>query len=63
MHSTFSARWASMLWHAMATTGNGYHRPSLKRDGLGERRKDKVGLTKQARRYAVRYPSIGRRSK
>jgi len=52
----FRGIWISKLWQAMAMTGNGYRRPSLRRTGKGERRPDKAGMmaTKLARRLMQR---------
>lgn len=52
----FCRVWISKLWQAMAKTGKGYRRPSVKRDGKGERRADKVGTTKTSRSLALRAP-------
>ena len=50
---TFREHWVQLLWLAMAKTGRGYRRPSMKRDGRGEdRRKDKLVTTKLQRRLA-----------
>jgi hypothetical protein len=53
----FRAVWIAMLWHAMAKTGKGYRRHTLKNrppagasHWRGERRADKVGTTKLSRR-------------
>jgi hypothetical protein len=41
----FRAMWVSMLWQAMAKTGKGYRRHSLRRTGKGDdRREDKKGF-------------------
>lgn len=48
----FCAVWISKLWQAMGKTGKGYRRPSMKRDGKGERRTDKVGASKVSRKLA-----------
>lgn len=56
----FGKQWASLLWHAMSTTGNGYHRPSLQRDPLVlDQRRDKIGVANKHRRYAQRYSNAG----
>lgn len=54
----FQEMWLQLLWYAMAKTGKGCRRPSLKRDGRGERRKDKLVTTKLSRRLMQR--SAGR---
>jgi hypothetical protein len=63
----FRAFWVSMLWHAMRTTGKGYHRPAMRRvppkgasHWRGERRADKVegplaNAPKWLRSYEQRY--------
>jgi hypothetical protein len=54
-------QWISMLWHAMAATGNGYRRHSLRHTGRGnDRRKDKLEFNGPAlmRRYRDRYQSV-----
>jgi hypothetical protein len=55
----WAAMWVSLLWRAMAKTGNGYHRMTLKNQPpkgaarwRGERRKDKPGTTKLTRALA-----------
>lgn len=54
-----------MLWHAMSKTGNGYKRPSMKRDGSRtDIRKDKVDedgnrLNPLLRRMQRRYARFG----
>jgi hypothetical protein len=41
----FRAIWISKLWQAMAKTGKGYRRPSLRHTGKGDdRREDKKGF-------------------
>jgi hypothetical protein len=52
----FRAYWISMLWKAMAKTGRGYRRFTLKNrppagaaEWRGERRADKEGTTKLSR--------------
>lgn len=59
--SEFRAYWISLLWRAMAKTGNGYHRFTLKNrppQGAsrwrGERRADKIGTTKLSRALGQR---------
>ena len=53
----FLGEWISMLWHAMAATGNGYKRDSLKRTGRGDdRRNDKL-------RFASKESKIQRRAR
>lgn len=54
--AVFRAHWVSWLWYAMSKTGKGYRRPSMKRNGRGERRLDKTGLngSKVARRLMLR---------
>ena len=50
----FRDAWISVLWKAMANTGKGYRRHSLRNTGRGEdRRKDKFGTTKLSRRLAL----------
>ena len=48
----FLGEWISMLWHAMAATGNGYKRDSLKRTGRGDdRRNDKLRMVESLDAY------------
>lgn len=55
--------WIAMLRQAMAATGHGYMRHSLRHTGIGDdRRADKLiaeerGASADARRYATRYNS------
>lgn len=51
----FREQWVQMLWIAMARTGKGYRRPSLRHSGKGtDRRKDKLTTTRLQRRLALR---------
>lgn len=46
----FRDAWVSVLWKAMAETGKGFHRHSLRHSGRGDdRRPDKIGATKLSR--------------
>ena len=54
---SFREAWVALLWQAMAKTGKGYARSTLKNrppagasKWRGERRKDKIGTTKFERR-------------
>ena len=52
--TVFRTAWIEVLWKAMAKTGNGYKRHSLRNTGRGDdRRKDKFGTTKLSRRLAL----------
>ncbi len=57
----FRERWIAMLWKAMAATGKGYRRDSLRhtgrqmKDGTWDRRADKIeGSTKLSRTLLAR---------
>lgn len=59
----FRKGWVAVLWQAMAKTGRGYRRHTLKNQPLagashwrGERRADKVGTSKIERRLALQRP-------
>lgn len=63
---TFGKAWASILWTAMTKSGKGYRRPSMKNDGIKDKRGDKttddkgnagefVGWQKNLRSYCKRY--------
>lgn len=61
----FIPQWIAMLTRAMALSGRGYRRHSLKHTGVGEdRRKDKLesNVPKRFRQYQNRYESVPMRS-
>jgi hypothetical protein len=59
----FAARWSSMLWAAMRSSGEGYRTPSMKNTGKGtDRRSDKLdGSSKMMRGYQHRYTGVNPR--
>jgi hypothetical protein len=53
----FREHWLQLLWMAMAKTGRGFRKQSLRHSGKGDdRRKDKLITTKLTRRLARQAP-------